>query len=215
MLTTTSIANMAHDNRHCSPRRVGEPYTQYLDRYKAWKHRRDDKIRVVQRARLPTPDSSNDRDDNDHESDSESDNDARGHHGSFARLPPKLPLTSTRGIRNPMIPAVKAAAKFGHRRPSPLPSPTRSPEPHRNPAAAPSRLRATVASRGTARRRSCPDAQRQPQPLRHGDGGRIQRTRARHLRSYSRRLASTAHGLLELDRGGHPRAVAYLQARVS
>ncbi|KAK4448728.1 hypothetical protein QBC34DRAFT_102296 [Podospora aff. communis PSN243] len=214
MLTTTSIANMAHDNRHCSPRRAGEPYAQYLDRYKVWKHRRDDEMRAVQRARLPTPDSSNDRDDNDHESDSESDDDTPGYHGPFARLQQKPSLTSARGVRDPTMPAVKAAMKSGHRRPSPLPSPTRSPEPHRNPAATRSRARTAAPPRGTARRRSAPDAPRQPRPSRHGDGGRVQRTRARHLRSHSRRLASTARQLLELDRYGHPRPIGYPQPNV-
>ncbi|KAK0614713.1 hypothetical protein B0T14DRAFT_312984 [Immersiella caudata] len=199
---------MANENRHCSPRRVGEPYTQYLDRYKTWKHLRDYQTRAVQRARLPTPDSNI-------ESENESDIDTHRRHGPDTRLSYHLPPTSAPGARSPTMPAVKTAAEFVHRRPpSPLPSPTHSPEPLRDPAATRPTPRIAARPQGAAHRSSVTGARRQ-RPLGRADRGRIRKTSTRQLRSRSRRLSHADVELFELDNRSRPRPAAYTQAGVS
>lgn len=202
--------SMARDNRHCSPRGVGEPYNQYLARYKTWRNHRDEERRAVRRARLPTPESSIDGDSGDS---SDSDNDGFSHGGMDTEMSAQLPRVSSPGARKPKALAFSTAASFVPSDPSPSPSPTHSPAPHLKPHTTETTFSATAfqtaAPQGGAPRHKHEPEARQPPCLRRIiNGGGIYKTATRQLRSRSR-LSQSSHGFFELDTRGRPRAVAH------
>ncbi|KAK0702206.1 hypothetical protein B0H67DRAFT_558518 [Lasiosphaeris hirsuta] len=212
---------MAPLAEHCAPRRPGEPFVQYLDRFKAWQSRRDRRNlqksgerRAIRAARLPTPESSSDSNsdsnsdhnsghNSDHNSNSSSDNDNNSDNNSVTGHghghPPQSATSrhshqpSPPPLPQPFTPALAVAPSFP---PSELPaiSPTSATSHPFSPL-----------SQSTAPAPSRPTNTLQPQA--QTTNNRISKPRALCLRSRAR-LTRTPLRFFELDDRGHPRLMA-------
>ena len=183
------MARYGPHDQHCSPRRPGEPYPQYLARFKTWKKRRDGEHAAVRLARLPTPESNID-------SDSDSDSNASSDMNIDTRLPAQFPRPAI--ANTGQRPSLNIPSSLSC--PSPTPSPTVvESQPESLPAPYATSKHAATTSRIISHQETTQNRHRSHTQR----SGAIHKASTPHLRSRSRLSRSTCV-FLELDHHGLP-----------
>ena len=175
--------------QHCPPRRMGEPYIQYLTRYKTWQMRRDRQFdaeeKAARLARLPTPESSTDSDD-DTASDIELPDHSRRCLNTLTAGPPVVD-TMTRSPTSPLPPSPISQAA--------LHSAARTPS------------MAYPDSRRLRKIRRYPRSRLLPDSPRSSDNDSKIMEPPRHFLRSRARLSTSTRRFFELDHHGRPRNI--------